>query len=994
MSETTRQTERIPGATVAIIGGGATGTGILRDLSMRGISAVLFEQGGLCHGTSSRFHGLLHSGGRYAVSDREAAAECVRENAILRRIGRQCVEPTEGFFALTAHDDESYVERWAKGCEAAGIPAVELGLDEAFELEPGLARDIRRVFRVPDAAVDGFRLVLHNAMSAERYGGRFYTYHEVLDIHLENGRVTGLLVRNAKTGEEFRIECEIVVNAAGSWSGRVAEKAGLHVPLTPDKGTLIVFNHRFTNHVVNRLHKSSDGDIFVPNGSVTILGTTSQTVEDPADTSCTTEESLRLLDLGRPLFPAIDSFRILRVFAGTRPLYTPGVAAGRSASRGFHISDHSSEGVDGLYTIFGGKLTTYRLMAEKMTDILAARLDVSAPCRTAEENLVADQEADDRRKAGDIFLAPALHLVEDRLGDDLAGCVREGSEYMTSHGKNPLVCECEMVSMAELTFVAKLPSVHSLHDVRLRTRLGMGTCQGTFCALRAASALVEAGVRFEDDALRDMRHFVGERWKGTRAVWWGQLAREMEFARSLYAGTLGTKPGEGRVPESLPRPVLSCNGPVPLTTRPRMSADVVVVGAGLAGLFAAYMAAADGARVALLSRGQGSLNISSGTIDVLGMTADGPVSGAPLAALERLPAFHPYRRLGTDAVKQALKAFRDLCEEEGWPLEAEEEGGEWQNMRLPTAIGTQKVSCLVPGSLDPRPLARARKVLVLGVDGLRDCMPAMAVDNLRRLPDFADKELVSAWLPSPWAGGYRVETALDVARTLERGPCEDFHRALARASKGCDCVLVPPIAGTNPDNAVYDGLVKAAGCPVVEMTGLPPGVTGQRLGKLLLNALRRRKVALLECAIVSGCERENGRVVALRTRHEDGERRHVADRFIVATGGTVAGGLVIEPGTARDAVLGLQFELPKETAEWALENPFATQPFAYLGMPVLDDLVPSLDGQTPLSPNIRYAGRAVAGQDPAFERSGNGIAIATAHAAAVMDWRQGELARS
>ena len=76
--------------TVVIIGGGATGIGILRDLSMRGVKAILLEQGGIASGASSRYHGLLHSGGRYAVKDNEAAKECIEENMILRRIGKEC----------------------------------------------------------------------------------------------------------------------------------------------------------------------------------------------------------------------------------------------------------------------------------------------------------------------------------------------------------------------------------------------------------------------------------------------------------------------------------------------------------------------------------------------------------------------------------------------------------------------------------------------------------------------------------------------------------------------------------------------------------------------------------------------------------------------------------------------------------------------------------------------------------------------------------------
>lgn len=122
--------------TVVVIGGGATGMGTLRDLAMRGVPAILLEQGGLAHGTSSRFHGLLHSGARYAVNDPTSAKECIEENMILRRIGKGCVEETEGFFVLTKEDDPNYVEPWLEGCKNAGISAKEISVMEALELEP------------------------------------------------------------------------------------------------------------------------------------------------------------------------------------------------------------------------------------------------------------------------------------------------------------------------------------------------------------------------------------------------------------------------------------------------------------------------------------------------------------------------------------------------------------------------------------------------------------------------------------------------------------------------------------------------------------------------------------------------------------------------------------------------------------------------------------------------------------------------------------------
>ena len=176
--------------TVIIIGGGATGSGVLRDLSMRGIPAIMLEQGGLAYGTSSRFHGLLHSGARYAVNDNESAKECIEENMILRKIGKHCVELTEGFFVQTPEDDKEFAPKWLEGCKSAGIKTEEISLEEAFKLEPNLSRDISKVYKVPDSCIDGFRLVWQNAMSARKYGGDLYTYHKVIEIITESVEYT------------------------------------------------------------------------------------------------------------------------------------------------------------------------------------------------------------------------------------------------------------------------------------------------------------------------------------------------------------------------------------------------------------------------------------------------------------------------------------------------------------------------------------------------------------------------------------------------------------------------------------------------------------------------------------------------------------------------------------------------------------------------------------------------------------------------------------
>lgn len=535
--------------TVVVIGGGATGMGALRDLSMRGVPAILLEQGGIAHGTSSRFHGLLHSGARYVVNDPESARECIEENMILRRIGKQCVEVTEGFFVQTAQDDSDFVPKWQEGCKQAGIDAKEISVDEALELEPNLAPNIRRCFRVPDSAVDGFRLVLHNRMSAQRYGGQVFHYHQVIAINKKDGRVQSVVARDLMTGEEKEIRCRHIINAAGSWAGEVLALAGLNASITPDKGTLIAFNHRFCKRIINRLHPSSDGDIFVPHGTITILGTTSIPTDRPDDTRATYAEVIKLLDLGEPLFPKVRDYRILRAFAGTRPLYTPGGASGRKATRNFQVVDHAAEGAEGLVSIFGGKLTTYRLMAERVCDKVCESLGVKTPCRTADEPLVERVSPELLEKAARVFPVHALDLMADRLGDELPDVLRHAERMAEAEQKtsgatlsdylgNPLLCECELVSLAEIERVARDPSTFSLKDIRLRTRLGMGTCQGAFCSVRTVGALVEHNIALGFAPTDSVCRFMQERWKGARPAMWGQQAREIEFGRAIYAGLL------------------------------------------------------------------------------------------------------------------------------------------------------------------------------------------------------------------------------------------------------------------------------------------------------------------------------------------------------------------------------------------------------------------------------------------------------------------------
>ena len=157
---------------VVVIGGGVTGTGVLRDLAMRGINALLFERDNLASGTTGNFHGLLHSGGRYAVKDPDAAVECIQENRILRRIAPDAIEDTGGFFVVIDDTDEAFLPRFVEGCAKTGIPAEVLSDEQALRLEPKLSPDLRYAVQVPDGSVDGYTLCVGNVASAKEYGSR------------------------------------------------------------------------------------------------------------------------------------------------------------------------------------------------------------------------------------------------------------------------------------------------------------------------------------------------------------------------------------------------------------------------------------------------------------------------------------------------------------------------------------------------------------------------------------------------------------------------------------------------------------------------------------------------------------------------------------------------------------------------------------------------------------------------------------------------------
>jgi len=506
--------------TVLVLGGGATGTGLVRDLALRGVECILAERRDVNAGASGGNHGLLHSGARYVASDMEAAMECREEGEILKRLAPQCIEDTGGLFVAVEGDNEQYVADFQSMCDRSGIPAVELDLAEARAMEPVLSDRLIAAYAVEDGAVDPFMLSLDNLAHAIEHGARYAGNAKVIGFDLADGKIARSNFINEATGETFSIEAEIVVNATGAWAGLIAALAGAHINILYSSGSLLVTQDRITRRVINRLRKAADSDILVPGGTVSVLGTTSVTVDHPDHCRPTVEETDRIIDDARAMIPMLETTRYIRAYAGVRPLVMSGKGGdGRNVSRGFSLVDHAADAVENFVTITGGKLTTYRMMAERTADLVCAKLGVTKPCLTAIEPLPASTMG----RWTEPGLGPKSWIVE-RDQNDL------------------ILCECEMVSRNTVNTIInnmKEPIAHSmLQGIGQRSRVGKGPCQGGFCGLRVTGHLYDEGHLEGTQGISELKHFISRRWRGFSPVLWGLGMVQADLQEALYCGAL------------------------------------------------------------------------------------------------------------------------------------------------------------------------------------------------------------------------------------------------------------------------------------------------------------------------------------------------------------------------------------------------------------------------------------------------------------------------
>lgn len=411
---------------VLVIGGGITGAGVAMDAASRGLRVALVERRDYASGTSRWSTKLVHGGIRYLPQlDIGLVHEALVERGLLLRNAPRLVEPLLFVLPLYRFLRHPLGLRWVPPHPLLQTLFVRTGLltydllagrhnigrhrrlstEQVSEMVPVLRRDgLAAAFGYYDARTDDARLVLNVLATAAAYGACVVNYCSVIGFERQDGRLTAAVVQDELTGKQFAIRARLFVNATGVWGEQLERLTGESpaVHIAPSKGVHLVLSRaRFTMRDVAVIFpETADRRVLflVPFGNIVILGTTdtgSGPLESPLPEDADVEY---LLDHANQYLDTTLTRRdVISAYAGYRPLIRRGmVETTAQLSRSHELIEHEN----GLISILGGKLTTFRRMAEETVDVVERRLGRSPRHVTAQLPLAGRHDLE--RVVGDV----------------------------------------------------------------------------------------------------------------------------------------------------------------------------------------------------------------------------------------------------------------------------------------------------------------------------------------------------------------------------------------------------------------------------------------------------------------------------------------------------------------------------------------------------------------------------------------------------------------
>jgi len=407
------------------------------------------------------------------------------------------------------------------------------------------------------------------------------------------------------------------------------------------------------------------------------------------------------------------------------------------------------------------------------------------------------------------------------------------------------------------------------------------------------------------------------------------------------------------------------------------TADVIVLGAGMAGLVAATRLAEAGLRVVTVAKGYGSLRLAPATIDILGYGPE-PVD-SPAQALAGFAAAHPehpYALISQVMLADSVQWLKEHVDTYAYV------GDPSTNMLLPTAIGVPRPSAVVPETMAGGDVRRLGPVLIAGFGVLKDFHPALAAENLQAAANAVEARPVLLNAP---VDGQADVGALALARRFEDAAFRGAVAAELRAAvRGEEAIGLPAVLGVDQARSAWTGLQQAVGRPVFEIpTAVPTSVPGMRLDRALAARLRRAGGRLVLGAEATGPELRNGRLAGVRIRSAPRVTARACRWVVLATGGLASGGIEVDvSGAVSERALGLPVHAPGPGETRFGPGYLGDHPMDTAGLRVDGSLRPVGPDGEPVYPNVYAAGAVIGGARPWREKSGDGISLSTGYLAA------------
>lgn len=549
---------RAPDVDVLIIGGGVNGTGVARDAALRGLKVALFERNDIAFGASGNSSGMIHGGPRYLTSDPDVTYTSCLDSGHIQRVAphllfripfilpifnRGGIAPKvvlaayDAFFSL--YDKYQPLKR--------GKPHVRLSGQDVALLEPGIVAGAVGGVSFDEWGIDGARLCIANAIDARENGAEIRVHATVTEIlRSPDGAVYGVRFRDRETGEVGQRTARLSVNATGAWAPITAGLGGLApeaARVRPGKGIHVFLDRRLTNYAI--MARAIDGrQVFLmPWQNMSVLGTTDDDYYGDLDQVIATEDEVRYLtEAVASVFPQVRAARAIGTWGGVRPTLWGWGIDEDALSREHEIIDHGAHGADRLYSMVGGKLASYRIFSEEMTDILAERLGVGTACRTHIAALPGGEQTVDPMRLvieGGMEAVTATRL-EYRHG---SRSLRVLERMQREPREAAVVCPCEPVTEAEIRYVVENELARSVEDVSRRTRLGLGPCGGLRCALRCGRIVADMTQRGPEVGRRLALEFLEGAVRRRLPVLGPIQAQQEALALAAFTAELGFAPG-------------------------------------------------------------------------------------------------------------------------------------------------------------------------------------------------------------------------------------------------------------------------------------------------------------------------------------------------------------------------------------------------------------------------------------------------------------------